>query len=59
MGECPSHSYPEGLADGSAGRESTCSAGDTDVGQPPGQEDPLELEMAIHSGSLAWGNPTD
>ena len=27
--------------------------------QPPGQEDPLEMEMATHSDILAWGNPTD
>ena len=25
--------------------------------QPPGQEDPLEQEMATHSGILAWKIP--
>ena len=27
--------------------------------QPLGQEDPLEKEMATHSGILAQGNPID
>ena len=31
--------------------------GDTD--SLPGQEDPLEEEMATHSSMLAWKNPMD
>ena len=34
------------------------SAGDArDMGSIPGQEDPLEEEMAIYSSVLAWGIP--
>ena len=34
------------------------NAGDTrDVGLIPGQEDPLEKEMATHSSTLAWKIP--
>ena len=41
-----------------SGKESTCSAGDTgDSGSIPGQEDPLEKEMATHSRILAWEIP--
>ena len=40
------------------GKESTCNAGDTtDVGSIPGQEGPLEEEMAPHSSILAWKIP--
>ena len=34
------------------GKEYACRAGD--VGSIPGQEDPLEREMAAHSSILAW-----
>ena len=27
--------------------------------QSPGQEDPLEKEMATHSSTLAWKNPME
>ena len=37
------------------GKESACNAGDT--GSIPGQEDPLEKGMAIHSRILAWRIP--
>ena len=41
--------------DGSDGKESACSAGDTrDMGLIPGREHPLEKEMATHSSILAW-----
>ena len=34
------------------------NSGDSgDVGSIPGSEDPLELEMATHSGVLAWKTP--
>ena len=36
-------------------KESACNAGDT--GSIPGQEDPLEKEMATHSSILAWKIP--
>ena len=40
-------------ADGSARKESACSASDTgDVGSILGQEDPPEKEMATHSSVL-------
>ena len=46
---------------GSVGKESTCNAGDTgdmrDMSSFPGQEDPLEEEMAAHSSILAWEIP--
>ena len=41
----------------SAGKESTCSAGDP--GSIPGLEDPLKEGMATHSSILAWRSPTD
>ena len=41
----------EGFPGSSAGKQSTCNAGDM------GQEDPLEKEMANHSGILAWEIP--
>ena len=34
---------------------SACKAGD--LGSVPGQEDPLEKEMAAHSSTLAWRIP--
>ena len=39
----------------SAGKESTCSAGDP--GSIPGLEDPLKEGMATHSSTLAWRIP--
>ena len=39
----------------SAGKESACNAGDPS--SIPGQEDPLEEEMATHSSVLAWRIP--
>ena len=39
----------------SVGKESACSAGD--LGLIPGQEDPLEKEMATYSRILAWRIP--
>ena len=36
-------------------KESACNAGD--MGSIPGQEDPLEKEMATHSNILAWEIP--
>ena len=48
--------FPSGFPDGSAGKESTCSAGDTrDMGSI--QTDPLEKEIATHSSILAWEIP--
>ena len=41
----------------SAGKESTCNAGDP--GSIPGLEDPLEEGMATHSSILAWRSPMD
>ena len=43
------------LIGSSAGPESVCSTGD--LGSIPGQEDPLEKEMATHSSILAWRIP--
>ena len=40
-----------GFPGGSAGKESTCSAGDL------GWEDPLEKGQATHSSILAWRIP--
>ena len=39
----------------SEGKETACNAGDP--GSIPGQEDPLEKEMAIPSSILAWRIP--
>ena len=36
-------------------KESACNAGD--MGSIPGQEDPLEKEMATHSNILDWEIP--
>ena len=41
--------------DGSAGKESACNAGE--LVRSLGWEDPLEKEMAAHSGILAWQIP--
>ena len=40
-----------GFTGGSDSKESACNAGD------PGQEDPLEKEMATHASTLAWRIP--
>ena len=42
---------PQGFLCGSAGKKSTCNAGD--LGSVSGQEDPLEKGKAIHSSVLA------
>ena len=44
-----------GIPSGSAVKNLPDSAGDT--GSIPGQEDPLEKEMATHSSILAWDIP--
>jgi len=44
-----------GFPGGSAGKESTCNAGD--LGSVPGWEDPLEKGTATHSSILAWRSP--
>ena len=44
-----------GFPGGSAGKESTCNAGD--LGSIPGWEDPLEKGTATHSSILAWRIP--
>ena len=46
-----SHSFPGG----SVVKNPPANAGD--VGSIPGQEDPLEEEMATHSSTLAWRIP--
>ena len=46
-----SHSFPGG----SVVKNPPANAGD--VGSIPGQEDPLEEEMATHSSTLAWEIP--
>ena len=45
--------YPRNMVfpGGSVSKVSTCNVGDLD--SVPGQEDPLEKEMATHSGILA------
>ena len=43
--------------DGSAGKESTCSAGDRDMGSIPGSGRSPGEEMATHSSILAWEVP--
>ena len=45
----------KGFSGGSEGRASASNAGDQV--QSLGQEDPLEQEMATHSGTLAWKIP--
>ena len=42
-----------GFPGSSDGKQFSCSAGDP--GSFPGQEVPLEKEMATHSSILAWG----
>ena len=44
-----------GFPGGSEVKASACNAGD--LGSIPGQEDPLEKEMASHSSILAWETP--
>ena len=44
-----------GFPYGSAGKESTCNAGD--LVQSLGREDPLETGKATHSSILAWRIP--
>ena len=44
-----------GFPAGSVGKEPTCRAGD--MVQSLGREDPLEEDMATHSGLLAWRIP--
>ena len=46
---------PPPFPGGSDGKESACSVGD--LGSIPGQEDPLEKEMATHSSILDWEIP--
>ena len=50
---CPSSSVD--FPGGSAGKKSTCNAGD--LGSIPGWEDPLEKGKATHSSILAWKIP--
>ena len=45
----------EGFPDGSEGKASACNAGI--LVRSVGWEDPLEKEMATHSGTLAWKIP--
>ena len=47
--------YKFGFPGGLDGKESACNAGDP--GLIPGGEDPLEKEVATHSGILAWEIP--
>ena len=44
----------KGFSSGSDGKESICCVGDS---RSPGQENPLEKGMAIHSSILAWRIP--
>ena len=44
-----------GFPHSSVGKESACSAGDTD--SIPGLENPLEEDMTTHSSILAWRIP--
>ena len=46
------HRYFPSISDG---KESACNAGDP--GLIPGSEDPLEKEIATHSGILTWEIP--
>ena len=46
-----------GFPNGSAGKESTCNAGD--LGSILSWEDPLEKGMATHSSTVAWTIPVD
>ena len=52
------HRKHKGFPNGSAGKESFCSVGDTgDWVQSLGLEDPLQEEMATHSNILTWRIP--
>ena len=52
------HRNHKGFPNGSAGKESLCSVGDTgDSVQSLGLEDPLQEEMATHSNILTWRIP--
>ena len=54
----PSAEPSEGFPVGSAGKESSCNAGDTGMHVLSlGWEDPLEYELATHSSTLAWNIP--
>ena len=46
-----------GFPGSSGGKESACNAGD--LGSIPGQENPLEEEMATDSSILAWRIPSE
>ena len=47
-----------GFSGGSAVKNLPANTGDTgDLGSIPGQEDPLEQEMATHSSILTWEIP--
>ena len=49
---------PLGVPGGSEVKDRPVNAGDTrDTHSIPGQEDPLEEEMATHSSILAWITP--
>ena len=50
--------HSKGFPGGASDKASACNAGDTrEAGSIPGQEDPLEKEMATHSSILAWKIP--
>ena len=49
--------FPRATLHGSAGKESTCNAGD--LGSPLRWEDALEKGMATHSSTVAWTIPVD
>ena len=51
----PMYNIGQGFPGNTAGKESTCNAGDQ--GLIPGQEDLLEEGMATHSSILAWRIP--
>ena len=59
----PYHGYPRvslqlaGFPHSSVSKECACNAGD--LASVPCWEDPLEKEMATHSGVLAWRIPMD
>ena len=47
--------FDRGFPWGSVSKDSACTAGD--AGSIPGQEDPLEEDMAAHASILAWRIP--
>ena len=50
--------HSKGFPGGASDKAYACNAGDTrEAGSIPGQEDPLEKEMATHSSILAWKIP--